>query len=117
MLQLRVPGAVIDAEWLDVIQYVCKTWGNGTFHIGTRQTLNAPGIKAEDIPAVNEYIQPYLEAIECDECGVDMKTAGGYPYIAPRNIMACIGGVHCIKANVNTQHMAQELEKIIYPNP
>ena len=117
MLQLRVPGAVIDAKWLDVVKYVCTTWGNGSFHIGTRQTLNAPGIKAQDIPAVNEYIQPYIEEIECEQCGVEMQTKNGYPYLAPRNIMACIGGIHCIKANVNTQNLARKLEKVIYPNP
>ena len=117
MLQLRVPGAVIDAKWLNVIQHICTTWGNGSFHIGTRQTLNAPGIKARDIPAVNQFIQPYLEATECDMCGVEMETRDGYPYIAPRNIVACIGGVHCIKANVNTQNLAHKLEKVVYPNP
>lgn len=117
MLQLRVPGAVIDAKWLDVIKYVCEKWGNGSFHIGSRQTLNSPGIKAKDIPEVNDYIQPYLEAIEKEICGVDMEIKDGYPYIAPRNIMACIGEIHCIKANVNTQNLAHKLEKIIYPNP
>jgi anaerobic sulfite reductase subunit C len=117
MLQLRVPGAVIEAKWLDVIQHVCATWGNGAFHIGTRQTLDAPGIAARNIPAVNAYIQPYLDAIERDLCGVEMETRNGYPYIAPRNIMACIGSIHCIKANINTQEIARKLEKVIYPNP
>ncbi len=83
MLQLRVPGAVIDAKWLEAIAHVCNTWGNGTFHLGMRQTLNAPGIKAEYIPAVNKYIQPYIEAVECELCGVDMDTNNGYPYIGP----------------------------------
>ena len=64
MLQLRVPGAVIDAKWLELVSYICNTWGNGSFHLGMRQTLNVPGIKAENIPAVNEYIRPYLDAIE-----------------------------------------------------
>ena len=117
MLQLRVPGAVIEAKWLDVIQHVCTTWGDGSFHIGVRQTLDAPGIKSQDIPAVNQYIQPYLEEIECALCGVEMQTENGYPFIAPRNIMACIGGVHCVKGNVNTQDLAHKLEKAIYPNP
>ena len=117
MLQLRVPGAVIDAKWLEPVIHVCNTWGDGTFHLGLRQTLNAPGIKAEYVPAVNEYIQPYIEAIECESCGIDMETKDGYPYIGPRNVMACIGGIHCIKGNVNTQEMAKKIEKIVYPNP
>ena len=117
MLQLRVPGAVIDAEWLDMIKYVCQKWGDGSFHIGMRQTLNAPGIKVKDVPAVNDYIQPYLKAIECDMCDVEMQVKDGYSYIAPRNIMACIGSIHCIKGNINTQQLAHKLEKLIYPNP
>ena len=111
MLQLRVPGAVIDAKWLELVSYICNTWGNGSFHLGMRQTLNVPGIKAENIPAVNEYIRPYLDAIERDMCDVKMDTSNGYPFIGPRNIMACIGGIHCIKGNVNTQEMAHKIEK------
>ena len=117
MLQLRVPGAVIDAKWLELVSYICNTWGNGSFHLGMRQTLNVPGIKAENIPAVNEYIRPYLDAIERDMCDVKMDTSNGYPFIGPRNIMACIGGIHCIKGNVNTQEMAHKIEKLVYPNP
>ena len=45
MLQMRVPGAVIDAKYLKVVMEIAEKWGNGTFHLGTRQTLNAPGIK------------------------------------------------------------------------
>ena len=41
MLQMRVPGNLIDAKWLAVVQHVAQTWGDGLFHIGTRQTLNA----------------------------------------------------------------------------
>ncbi|MCI6274667.1 MAG: sulfite reductase subunit C [Coriobacteriaceae bacterium] len=117
MLQLRVPGGLIDADLLDIIKHVCNTWGDGKFHIGTRMTLNATGIKYEDIPAVNAYIQPYLERVEKEMCGVEMETDKGYPYIAPRNIVACIGGAHCIKAAQNTQKLAHALERILYPNP
>jgi anaerobic sulfite reductase subunit C len=117
MLQLRVPGAVMESKWLDLVRHVCETWGNGSFHIGLRQTLNIPCIKSENIPAVNAYIKPFLDEIECTLCGVEMNTDNGYPYIAPRNIMACIGGIHCIKGNINTQEIAHKMEKIIYPNP
>ena len=42
MLQLRVPGALIEAKHLTMVQEICEKWGNGTFHMGTRQTLNIP---------------------------------------------------------------------------
>ena len=41
MLQLRVPGGLINAKHLSLVQELCETYGNGTFHMGTRQTLNA----------------------------------------------------------------------------
>ena len=64
MLQLRVPGNLIDAKYLSVIQHIAQTWGDGLFHIGTRQTLNATGIKYEHIPAVNAYIEDYIKSIK-----------------------------------------------------
>lgn len=117
MLQLRCPGNYLEAKWLELVQHVCQTWGNGNFHIGTRLTFDILGIKAKDIPEVNKYIAPYLYEIETEMCGVEMDTRNGYPYIAPRNVVACIGGIHCIKANINTQELAHKIEKIIYPNP
>ena len=44
MLQMRVPGSMIAAKYLQVVQDIAENWGNGTFHIGMRQTLNIPGI-------------------------------------------------------------------------
>ncbi|MDD7305690.1 MAG: sulfite reductase subunit C [Peptoniphilaceae bacterium] len=118
MLQMRVPGGVVDAKWLSKVQYICQTWGNGDFHLGTRQTFDIPGIKYENIPAVNEYIRDYIDAIENDMCDLGMDvTDDGYPFIGPRNIVACIGGIHCIKAAQNTQRLAKKLEKLIYPSP
>jgi sulfite reductase, subunit C len=118
MLQLRAPGSLIDAKWLEFIQYIAQTWGNGQFHFGTRLTFDIPGIKYEDVPTVNEYIKPYIHETEVEMCDVDMQVNDeGYPYIGPRNITACIGGVHCIKAAQNTQRLARKLEKVIYPSP
>lgn len=117
MLQLRVPGNLIDAKYLTVIQHIAQTWGNGTFHMGTRQTLNAPGIKYENIPAVNEYIESYIREVEVEQCDVDMEVNdAGYPTIGARNIMACIGNIHCIKANINTQKLARKIERLIFPS-
>lgn len=116
MLQLRVPGSMIHAKHLERVQYICQTWGNGNFHVGMRHTLNVPGVKYEDIPAVNDYISRYLEEVECDMCGVEMETDAGYPTIGSRNIMACIGNTHCILANYNTQDLARKLEPLVFPS-
>ncbi|MCI7239396.1 MAG: sulfite reductase subunit C [Peptoniphilaceae bacterium] len=118
MLQMRVPGGVVDAKWLELVKYICQTWGNGDFHIGMRQTFDIPGIKYEDVDKVKEYIRPYIDDIENNVCNVGMDvTDEGYPFIGPRNITACIGGIHCIKAAQNTQRLAHKLERIIYPSP
>jgi anaerobic sulfite reductase subunit C len=126
MLQLRVPGSVIPVEYLDIASEIARKWGDGNFHIGTRMTLDFPGIKYDDIPAVNKYLARYIKGIEEDECDVDMdKVAGephdwdedeGYPTIGARNISACIGNVHCICGNINTQDLAKKIEKIIFPS-
>ena len=112
MLQLRVPGNLIDAKYLSIIQEICQRWGNGTFHIGTRQTLNAPGIKYEYIDEVNKFIKDYIKEVEVNMCDVDMDVNdAGYPTIGARNVMACIGNSHCIKGNVNTAKLARKIER------
>ena len=60
MLQMRVPGAMIEARHLSMVQELCERYGNGTFHMGTRQTLDVPGIKYENIEAVNKFLKGYI---------------------------------------------------------
>ena len=111
MLQLRVPGSLIEAKYLQIVQDIAQNWGNGTFHIGMRQTLNIPGIKYENIEEVNKYIKNYIHDIEVEMCDVDMDVnEHGYPTIGARNIMSCIGNSHCIKANVNTYQVITTLK-------
>ena len=45
-----------------------------------------------------------------------METDAGFPTIGARNVMACIGGIHCIKANINTQDMAKKIEQEVFPS-
>ena len=126
MLQLRVPGALIPAKYLTLVQELCETYGNGTFHMGTRQMLCIPGIKYENIEACNARIKEYINDIDVELCGVDMNTIAhqpaeydpmsGYPTIGARNIVACIGNAHCIKGNINTYEMARKIEKLIFPS-
>ena len=126
MLQMRVPGGAVDAKYLEMIQHIAKTWGNGIFHFGTRQTFDLPGIKYDNIPAVNEYIESYIKEVDAQDCEVDMDMIAGekkewdpksgYPTIGARNVSACIGNVHCICGNVNTYDMAKKVEKLVFPS-
>ncbi|MGL5614709.1 MAG: sulfite reductase subunit C [Sarcina sp.] len=117
MFQMRVPGGTTDAKHLSLVQEIANKYGNGTFHFGTRQTFNMPGIKYENIEAVNKLVKDYIREIEVENCNVDMEVDElGYPALGARNISACIGGEHCIKANIKTTSLAKKLEKIIYPS-
>lgn len=107
MLQMRVPGGLIQAKYLSFVEHLAEAYGDGTFHFGSRQCFAIPGIKYENIDAVNKELKDYLEDVEIAQCGVKMETDAGFPTIGARNVMACIGGIHCIKANINTQDMAK----------
>ena len=61
MLQMRVPGGTVDAKYLSYVEHISRTWGDGNFHFGTRQTFDIPGIKYENIPAVNAYLEQYID--------------------------------------------------------
>ena len=74
MLQMRVPGGTVDAKYLSYVEHIAKTWGDGTFHLGTRQNFDIPGIPYENIPAVNAYLETYIKEVDAELCNVDMDT-------------------------------------------
>lgn len=125
MLQMRVPGGVIPAHYLKMAAEIADRWGDGNFHIGTRQSLAFTGINYDDISEVNKYIRDYITDVE-GFADVDMDLVSGqpekwnpdagYPTIGARNVTACIGNVHCICGNVNTQDVSRKVEKIIFPS-
>ena len=126
MLQMRVPGGMVDAKYHSYVEHIANTWGDGNFHFGTRQTFDITGIKYENIPAVNEYLEQYIKEVDAELCGVNMDTVarqpqewdpeGGYPTIGARNITACVGNYHCICGNCNTFELARKIEPIIFPS-
>ncbi|MDO4534425.1 MAG: sulfite reductase subunit C [Clostridium perfringens] len=118
MLQLRVPGAVVTTECVDIVKEIAEKYGDKHFHIGPRQTLNVPRIKYENIDKVNKLVDKYIRLIEFEDCGIEEleKNEGGYPAIGVRNVTACMGGDSCVKANVKTAGLAKKLEKILYPS-
>ncbi|MGL6113960.1 MAG: sulfite reductase subunit C [Cetobacterium sp.] len=117
MFQMRVPGGTTDAKHLLLVHELAEKYGNGTFHFGTRQTFNIPGIKYENISKVNERVEEYIKAIEVERCGLDLDVDNlGYPCLAPRNISGCVGADHCIKANAKVPALANKIEKIIFPS-
>lgn len=117
MFQMRVPGGVVDAKYLSIVQEIAQKYGNGTLHLGPRQTFSIPGILYENIAAVNHLAGDYIRAVEVGECAIEMQAGDeGYPTLGARNIMGCIGAAHCPKANVHVGKLARKLEKVIFPS-
>jgi len=102
----------MDAKYLSMIQTIAETYGNGTVHITSRQGFELPGIRFEDMPQVNEMLQPVIEGL-----GINQTQAGkGYPASGTRNVTACVGSRVCPYACYDTTAFAQQIEKAIYPN-
>ena len=64
MLQMRVPGGLIQAKYLSFVEHLAEAYGDGTFHFGSRQCFAIPGIKYENIDAVNKELKDYLEVLK-----------------------------------------------------
>ena len=110
--RVRVPGGHLDAKYLGMIQEIADKYGNGTVHITTRQGFEIPDIKMENIPQVNEMLQPIIEGLE-----INQEVPGqGYTAAGTRNVSACIGNNVCPFANYNTTNFAKRIEDAIFPN-
>lgn len=111
-LRVRVPGGLIDPESLITVAEISKKYGNGQVHMTTRQGFEIIGIAMEDMPAVNEMIQPVIEKLHINQEDI----GSGYPAAGTRNVSACIGNKVCPKAQYNTTEFAKRIEKVIFPN-
>lgn len=109
--RVRVPGGHLKAEYLGLIQEIADRYGNGTVHLTTRQGFEIPDIDMEDIPEVNELLQPIIEGLE-----INQEVPGkGYTAAGTRNVSACIGNRVCPFANYDTSGFAKRIEKDIFP--
>ncbi len=110
--RIRVPGGYLEAKYLGMIQNIAETYGNGIVNITTRQGFEIPGIKFEDMPKVNELIQPIIEGLD-----INQEVLGqGYTSSGTRNVTACVGNNVCPYACYNTSAFAMKIEKTIFPN-
>ncbi|GAA0755831.1 Anaerobic sulfite reductase subunit C [bioreactor metagenome] len=110
--RVRVPGGLLKAEYLGLIQEIADKYGNGTVHLTTRQGFEIPGIDMEDISEVNIMLQPIIEGLE-----INQEVPGkGYTAAGTRNVSACIGNKVCPFGNYNTTNFAKKIEKAIFPN-
>lgn len=110
--RIRIPGGHLDAAYLSMIQNIAQTFGNGTVHITSRQGFEIPGIRFEDIPKVNELLQPIIAGLN-----INQEIPGqGYTAAGTRNVTACIGNRVCPYACYDTTAFAKRIEEKVFPN-
>ena len=110
--RIRIPGGVINAKSMAKIAEVAETYGNGTIFVTNRQGVELPGIKLEDMDAVNKAIQSII-----DDSGVNQEERDkGYPASGTRNVVACPGQRLCPFGCYDTTAFAQKMDKLIFPN-
>lgn len=111
-LRVRVPGGHLEVKYMPVIQQIAEQYGNGTVHFTSRQGFEIPGIRFEDMPAVNALLQPVIEGL-----GINQPERGsGYPAAGTRNVVACIGNRVCPYACYDTTAFARRVEQAVFPN-
>ena len=110
--RVRIPGGVIGAKSMLRITEIAEKYGNGTIFITNRQGVEIPGIKMEDMDAVNKELQLII-----DESGVNQEVyEGGYPASGTRNVVACPGKRLCPFGCYDTTEFARKMDKLIFPN-
>ena len=95
-LRLSVVGGQVSAQQLAAITRVAEKYGHGYIHLTSRQGIEIPFIRLEDIDAVKEALA---------EGGVKPGVCG--PRV--RTITACQGSEVCPNGCVDTEGLAQVL--------
>ncbi len=100
-LRLQVVGGFVTAENLKKIYEVAEKYGAGHVHLTSRQSVEIPFIKFEDIETVKE---------ELAEGGCKPGVCG--PRV--RTVTACQGNAVCPSGNIDAYKIAVELDRRYY---
>lgn len=95
-LRLSVVGGQVSAEQLVAITEVAKKYGRGYIHLTSRQGIEIPFIKLEDIEEVRDALA--RGGAKPGVCGPRVRT-----------ITACQGAAVCPNGCIETEELAQEL--------
>ncbi len=95
-LRLSVVGGQVSADQLVAITEVANKYGHGYIHLTSRQGIEIPFIKLEDIDAVKEELAK--GGAKPGVCGPRVRT-----------ITACQGAAVCPNGCIETEQLAQEL--------
>ena len=100
-LRLAVVGGNLTAENLKIIAEVAEKYGDGHVHLTSRQSVEIPFIKLEQVEEVKEA----LATGDCKPgvCGPRVRT-----------ITACQGSAICPSGNIDTYDIAKKLDERYY---
>lgn len=110
--RVRIPGGVIDSKSLGRVVEIAERYGKGVIDITNRQGIEIPGIKFEDMDAVNKEIQLVIDSLHINQEIPDT----GYASSGTRNVEACPGARLCPFGCYDTTAFAQKMENTIFPN-
>lgn len=97
-LRLRVVGGNLTAKQLATIAEVSEKFGDGHVHLTSRQSVEIPFIKIDDIDAVKSALAE--GGVEPGVCGPRVRT-----------ITACQGEAICPSGCIDTYALAKELDE------
>ena len=110
--RVRIPGGVIDSKSLGRVVEIAEKYGKGVIDITNRQGIEIPGIKFEDMDAVNKEIQLVIDSLHINQEIPDT----GYASSGTRTVEACPGARLCPFGCYDTTAFAQKMENTIFPN-
>ena len=97
-LRLRIAGGQIQANQLQKVTEIAEKYGQGYVHMTSRQGIEIPFIKLNDIEMVKKELSKV--GLEPGACGPRVRT-----------ITACQGGNICPSGLIDTTSLAQELDQ------
>lgn len=100
-VRLRIAGGQIKAEQLNKVHDIALKFGQGNIHMTSRQSIEIPFIKLEDVETVKE---------ELSKVGLEPGTGG--PKV--RTITACQGNAVCSSGLIDSAELAKEFDERYY---
>ena len=100
-LRLRIVGGQIKAGQLKKVYEIAEQYGQGYIHMTSRQSIEIPFVKLEDIEVIKKELQEF--GLQPGACGPRVRT-----------ITACQGSAVCPSGNIDTAALAQEFDKRYY---
>lgn len=97
-LRLRVIGGQIQADQLSKVSEIAHKYGQGYIHMTSRQGIEIPFIKLEDVEAVKKELA--VVGLQPGACGPRVRT-----------ITACQGSAICTSGLIDTTSLAREFDE------